>query len=164
MSGDVLRQIKSGHLDVGYYLGTPNKNFHRLTLTQFTYCVLAPSGWKNRVSGKDWPALAKLPWIWTPPESAHHRLLSKTFAQYKVTPNKVALVDQEPSMLDLVKSGVGLSLVRESIALREAHAHGLVISDTVNLSTELSFITLDKRKDEPVIAAIFAILKTIWSN
>ncbi|WP_211461280.1 LysR family transcriptional regulator [Collimonas silvisoli] len=164
MSGDVLRQIKSGHLDVGYYLGTPNKNFHRLTLTQFTYCVLAPSGWKSRVSGKDWPALAKLPWIWTPPESAHHRLLSKTFAQYKVTPNKVALVDQEPSMLDLVKSGVGLSLVRESIALREAHAHGLVISDTVNLSTELSFITLDKRKDEPIIAAIFAILKTIWQS
>lgn len=162
MSGDVLQQIKSGHLDVGYYLGTPNKSFHRLTLTQFTYCVLAPSGWKNRVSGKDWPELAKLPWIWTPPESAHHRLLSKTFAQYKVTPNKVALVDQEPSMLDLVKSGVGLSLVRESIALREAHAHGLVISDTVNLSTELSFITLEKRKDEPVIAAVFAILETIW--
>ncbi len=159
MSDDVLRQIKSGHLDVGYYLGIPNKTFHRLTLTQFTYCVLAPSGWKSRVSGKDWPALAELPWIWTPPESAHHRLLSKTFAQYKV-----ALVDQEPSMLDLVKSGVGLSLVRESIALREAHAHGLVISDTVNLSTELSFITLDKRKDEPVIAAIFAILKTIWRN
>lgn len=164
MSGDVLQQIKSGHLDVGYYLGTPNKNFHRLTLTQFTYCVLAPSGWKSRVSGKDWPALAKLPWIWTPPESAHHRLLSKTFAQYKVTPNKVALVDQEPSMLDLVKSGVGLSLVRESVALREAHAHGLVISDTVNLSTELSFITLEKRKDEPVIAAIFALLQSIWKN
>jgi DNA-binding transcriptional LysR family regulator len=164
MSGDVLQQIKSGHLDVGYYLGTPNKNFHRLTLTQFTYCVLAPSGWKSRVSGKDWPALAKLPWIWTPPESAHHRLLSKTFAQYKVTPNKVALVDQEPSMLDLVKSGVGLSLVRESVALREAHAHGLVISDTVNLSTELSFITLETRKDEPVIAAIFAILQSIWKN
>ncbi|AMO97920.1 bacterial regulatory helix-turn-helix, lysR family protein [Collimonas fungivorans] len=164
MSGDVLQQIKSGHLDVGYYLGTPNKNFHRLTLTQFTYCVLAPSGWKSRVSGKDWPALAKLPWIWTPPESAHHRLLSKTFAQYKVTPNKVALVDQEPSMLDLVKSGVGLSLVRESVALREAHAHGLVISDTVNLSTELSFITLEKRKDEPVISAIFAILQSIWKN
>ena len=67
-------------------------------------------------------------------------------------------------MLDLVKSGVGFSLVRESIALREAHAHGLVISDTVNLSTELSFITLEERKDEPVIAAFFAILETIWRN
>lgn len=162
MSGWVSQQVKSGALDVGYYLGTPGKEFHYQTLTSFTYNVVAPQGWKTRVAGKDWPALAKLPWIWTPPESAHNRLLSKTFAQYKVTPNKVALVDQEPSMLDLVKSGVGLSLARESIALREAHAHGLVIADAVSLSTELSFITLAKRKNEPTIAAVFSLLQQLW--
>ncbi|HZW14031.1 MAG TPA: LysR family transcriptional regulator [Noviherbaspirillum sp.] len=162
MSGGVLQQIRSGELDVGYFLGAPGKEFHAQTLTSFTYNVVAPQGWKNRVAGRDWPELAKLPWIWTPPESAHNRLLTKTFAQYKVTPNKVALVDQEPSMLDLVKSGVGLSLVRESIALREAHAHGLVIADAVSLSTELSFIALAKRKNEPLIAAVFAILQDLW--
>lgn len=162
MSGWVMQQIKSGELDVGYFLGTPGKEFHSQTLTSFTYNVVAPQGWKNRVAGRDWPALAKLPWIWTPPESAHNRLLSKTFAQYKVTPNKVALVDQEPSMLDLVKSGVGLSLVRESVALGEAHAHGLVIADAVSLSTELSFITLAKRKSEPAIAAVFSLLQSLW--
>lgn len=162
MSGWVAQQVKAGVLDVGYYLGTPPKDFHHQTLTSFTYYVIAPQGWKTRVAGKDWTALAKLPWIWTPPESAHHRLLSKTFAQYKVTPNKVALVDQEPSMLDLVKSGVGLSLARESIALREAHAHGLVIADAVSLSTELSFISLAKRKNEPTIAAVFTLLQQLW--
>jgi DNA-binding transcriptional LysR family regulator len=162
MSGWVLQQIRSGSLDVGFYIGTPTKEFHSQTLTSFTYNVVAPQGWKNRVAGKDWPALAKLPWIWTPPESAHNRLLNKTFAQYKVMPNKVALVDQEPSMLDLVKSGVGLSLVRESIALREAHAHGLVIADKVSLSTDLSFITLAKRKNEPTIAAVFTLLQALW--
>jgi DNA-binding transcriptional LysR family regulator len=164
MSGWVLQQIKNGTLDVGYYLGTPGKEFHAQTLTSFTYNVVAPQGWKTRVAGKDWPALARLPWIWTPPESAHNRLLTKTFAQYKVTPNKVALVDQEPSMLDLVKSGVGLSLVRESIALREAHAHGLVIADAVSLSTELSFITLAKRKNEATIAAVFSLLQALWRS
>jgi DNA-binding transcriptional LysR family regulator len=164
MSGWVLQQVKNGEFDVGYYLGTPGKEFHSQTLTSFTYNVVAPQGWKTRVAGKDWPALAKLPWIWTPPESAHNRLLSKTFAHYKATPNKVALVDQEPSMLDLVKSGVGLSLVRESIALREAHAHGLVIADTVSLSTDLSFITLAKRKNEPTIAAVFSLLQALWRS
>ncbi|MDB5763876.1 MAG: LysR family transcriptional regulator [Herminiimonas sp.] len=164
MSGWVLHQIKTGTLDVGYYLGTPGKEFHSQTLTSFTYNVLAPHGWKNRVAGKGWPELAKLPWIWSPPESAHNRLLTKTFSRYKITPNKVALVDQEPSMLDLVKSGVGLSLVRESIALREAHAHGLVIADAVSLSTELSFIALEKRKNEPTISAVFALLKNLWSS
>lgn len=163
MSGWVLQQVRNGALDVGYYLGTPGKEFHYQTLTSFNYYVVAPHGWKSRVAGKDWQALAKLPWIWSPPESAHNRLLSKIFAQYKLTPIKVALVDQEPSMLDLVKSGVGLSLVRESIALREAHAHGLVIADAVSLTTELSFIALAKRRNEPTIAAVFALLKTLWN-
>jgi DNA-binding transcriptional LysR family regulator len=164
MSGWVLQQVKSGKCDVGYYLGQPGREFHYQTLTSFTYNVVAPHGWKNRVAGKDWPALAKLPWIWTPPESAHHRLLTKTFTHYKVTPNTVALVDQEPSMLDLVKSGVGLSLIRESIALREAHAHGLVIADAVSLPMELSFITLTKRKNEATIAAVFSLLQALWRN
>ncbi|OGB20566.1 MAG: LysR family transcriptional regulator [Burkholderiales bacterium RIFCSPLOWO2_02_FULL_57_36] len=164
MSGWVLQQVKTGALDVGFYLGVPGKEFHYQTLTSFTYNVLAPRGWKSRVVGKDWPALAKLPWIWSPPESAHNRLLTKIFAQCKASPNKVALVDQEPSMLDLVKSGVGLSLVRESIALREAHAHGLAIADAVSLSTDLSFITLEKRKNDAPIAAVFGLLKNLWGS
>ncbi len=164
MSGDVLLQVENGSLDVGHYLGCPPRQFHYLTLTPFTYKVVAPRGWKNRVNGRDWHALARLPWIWTPPQSAHNRLLSKTFAQYKVSPNKVALVDQESSMLDLVKSGVGLSLMRESVALREAHAHGLAIADTVSLTSELSFIALKRRRNEPAIAAVFAILSTLWAS
>lgn len=164
MSGWVLQQVKSGELDVGYFLGTPGKDFHAQILTSFTYNVVAPRGWKGRVAGKDWPALAKLPWIWTPPESAHHRLLTSVFSSYRVVPNKVAMVDQEPSMLDLVKSGVGLSLVRESIALREAHAHGLVIADAVELQADLTFISLARRRNEPAIAAAFTLLEGLWQR
>jgi DNA-binding transcriptional LysR family regulator len=164
MSGWVLQQVKSGALDTGFFLGTPGKECHYQTLTTFTYSVVAPQGWKNRVAGKDWAALARLPWIWTPPESAHHRLLTKIFGQHRVTPNTVALVDQEPSMLDLVKSGVGLSLIRESIALREAHAHGLVIADAVSVAADLTFISLAKRRNEPMIAAVFDLLHAVWGR
>jgi DNA-binding transcriptional LysR family regulator len=164
MSGWVLQQVKSGTLDMGFFLGNPGKECHYQTLTTFTYSVVAPQGWKNRVAGKDWAALSRLPWIWTPPESAHHRLLTKIFAQHKLTPNKVALVDQEPSMLDLVKSGVGLSLIRESIALREAHAHGLVIADAVSVTADLTFISLAKRRSEPTIAAVFDLLHAVWAR
>ena len=156
MSGSVLQQVKAGALDVGFYLGNPGKGFHSHTLTQFTYNVIAPAG------GKGWKELAQLPWIWTPPESARQRLRSKVFAQYKLTPQTVALVDQESSMLDLVKSGVGLSLARASIALNQAHAHGLVIADAVDLSTELTFISLEKQQHEPAIAAVFALIADIW--
>ncbi|MBB5393937.1 MULTISPECIES: LysR family transcriptional regulator [unclassified Herbaspirillum] len=162
ISGSVLNEIRHGRLDVGFFLGDPGKGFHAMTLTPFTYNVIAPAGWKSRVSGKGWKELSRLPWIWTPPESAHHRLLSKVFAQHKVQPDTVALVDQESSMLDLVKSGVGLSLARESIALSQAHAHGLVIADAVDLSTELRFVSLEKRQNENAIKAAFQVLQEIW--
>lgn len=164
MSGDVLQLVRAGTLDGGFYIGQPGRDFQCQTLTSFIYNVVAPQGWRNRVAGKDWPALAGLPWIWSPPESAHNRLLSATFAQHGVVPNKVALVDQEPSMLDLVKSGVGLSLVRESIALGEAHAHGLVIADRVALSTELTFITLARRSTDPMVIAVHGLLRALWSS
>ncbi|EOA04714.1 LysR family transcription regulator protein [Herbaspirillum frisingense GSF30] len=162
MSGSVLNEVRAGHLDVGYFLGDPGKGFHAMTLTSFTYNVIAPAGWKNRVSGKSWKELARLPWIWTPAESAHHRLLSRIFAQNQSKPHTVALVDQESSMLDLVKSGVGLSLARESIALNQAQAHGLVIADAVELSTDLSFISLEKRQHEDAIKAVFQLLQEVW--
>ncbi len=162
MSGWVQQQVQEAQLDVGYYLGLPGKDIHGLTLTSFTYYVVAPEGWRSRVQGKDWAALAALPWIWAPPASVHNRLLTDVFARHQVTPAPVALVDQEASMLDLVKSGIGLSLVRDSIALRESQAHGLVIADKVRLDTELSFICLASRRLEPAITAAFQLMSRLW--
>jgi DNA-binding transcriptional LysR family regulator len=172
MSGWVLERVKARDLDVGFYIGDPDTDdtrdagrFHVVTLTSYLYRVLAPAGWHNRVNkGKrDWAALAKLPWIWTPPESAHNRLLSRVFAAAGATPVIVAEVDQEPSMLDLVKSGVGLTLARDSIALAQAHAHALTIVEGMTVPTQLSFIALAERREEPVIAAALRLIEDQWS-
>ncbi|HZZ09451.1 MAG TPA: LysR family transcriptional regulator [Paraburkholderia sp.] len=172
MSGWVIDQVRSGELDVGYYIGQPSEDeprdaatFHSVTLTHFQYRVLAPAGWKDRVKGaRDWRALAALPWIWTPPASAHNRLLSRRFAEAGVTPIKVAEVDQEPSMLDLVKSGVGLTLARDATAIAEAHAHALTIVEGITVPTQLSFITLAERREEPAIAAALKLIEQQWAT
>jgi DNA-binding transcriptional LysR family regulator len=172
MSGWVLEQVRAGELDVGYYIGLPSEDeprdgpaFHAVTLTHFQYRVLAPAGWKDRVKGaRDWRSLAALPWIWTPPASAHNRLLSRCFDEAGVKPIKVAEVDQEPSMLDLVKSGVGLTLARDATAIAEAHAHALTIVEGVTVPTQLSFITLAQRKEEPAIAAALKLIEQQWAT
>ncbi|EML1601018.1 LysR family transcriptional regulator [Burkholderia cenocepacia] len=171
MSGWVIEQVRAQALDVGYYIGRPEEDsprddalFHTVTLTRFEYRVLAPAGWKERVQrAQDWRALAALPWIWTPPASAHHRLLSRRFAAAGAQPVKVAEVDQEQSMLDLVKSGIGLTLARDSTALAEAHAHALTIVEPVTVPTELTFVTLAARRDEPAIAAALRLIEAQWA-
>jgi DNA-binding transcriptional LysR family regulator len=133
-----------------------------IPLTQFTYCVLAPAGWGPQVQGRDWRALAALPWIITPPASAHHRLLAQVFDPLGISPKRAALVDQEASMLDLVRSGVGLSLVRDSIAMHEAQSRGLVIADKVSLGCTLCFVYPAARYHELVIGAAQKALDKVW--
>lgn len=172
MSGWVSDQIRARRLDVGYYIDgvdVPSASlFHSVTLTQFQYLVLAPAGWNDRIQpsgpSRVWRDLAKLPWIWTPPHSAHNRLLARLFGEAGVTPLKVAEVDQEPSMLDLVKSGVGLSLARNSIAIAEAHAHGLTIVEGVTVPAALTFICLGERREEPSIAAALRLVEQQWER
>jgi DNA-binding transcriptional LysR family regulator len=178
MSGWVLERIKARDLDVGFYIGDPAideprdpERFHVVQLKPYLYRVLAPAGWKERVNRPEraegaigWVALARLPWIWTPAESAHNRLLTRIFDAHGVQPVKVAEVDQEPSMLDLVKSGVGLTLVRDSIALAEAHAHALTIVEGVTVPTQLSFIVLAERREEPSIAAALRLIEDQWAT
>ncbi|QEI08072.1 LysR family transcriptional regulator [Pigmentiphaga aceris] len=139
---------------------TPSRKqaLHLQALAPFTYYVIAPQDWSARIEGQGWAQIAALPWIGTPPDSAHHRLLSKKFAALGVTPRVVAEVDQEASMLDLVRAGVGLSLARDSIALRESQTAGLQIVKGLSIRTELALICLESRRTDPVIQAAFSVI------
>ncbi len=132
-------------------------------LTPFNYRVIAPALWGPQVLGKDWRALAQLPWIITPPASAHHRMLQSVMQPLGIQLKRAALVDQEASMLDLVRSGVGLSLARESIALREAQSRGLVVADRVHLACHLCFIHTAAALDTTVMSAVQRALTKVWS-
>lgn len=131
-------------------------------LTHFSYRVLAPAGWGPQVMGKDWRALAQLPWIVTPSASAHHRLLQAVLGPMGVQARRAALVDQEASMLDLVRSGVGLSLARDTLALREAQSRGLVVADRVQLDCTLCFMFNAAERHNPSIDAASRALAKVW--
>ncbi len=169
MSGLIAREIAAGRLDVGYTLGTPDLSEYRdryavLPLSDFTYRVVAPPGWDDRVRGRDWRGLASLPWIGTPPDSVHNRLLARIFEREGVRPTVVAQVDLEASMLDLVRSGVGLSLVRDSLALRAAQADGVALANAVSVEAGFGFLCLKERGQEPAIAAACTVMATLWNR
>ncbi|MFD1623527.1 LysR family transcriptional regulator [Azospirillum griseum] len=169
MSGTVARAIADGRLDVGYTLGSPGLPEHAdrfavMALSGFTYRVVAPPGWGERVRGRGWRELAALPWIGTPPDSAHHRLTARVFDREGVRPQIVAQVDLEASMLDLVRSGIGLSLARDSLALRAAHADGLALADAVSVDACLGFLCLKERQGESAIAAARAVMADVWGD
>ncbi len=176
MSGDVPEGLRRNELDAGFFLGDlrdfdPSAEhsdeagpalFCSRELTQLTYRVIAPPSLGSFVRGAAWEQLASLPWIGTPPASVHHRLLTRLFKDLGLTQNIVAQVDQEASMVAMVRTGVGLSLCRDSIALHEQQTHGLVIADAVQVSTTLSFICLEARAHDPTITAAFDAIRRVW--
>ena len=176
MSGDVPEGLRRNELDAGFFLGDLNDFaraveqddnssiglFHSRELAQLTYRVIAPPALASLVRGADWARLAPLPWIGTPPASVHNRLLKRVFNDLGLRQNVVAQVDQEASMLAMVRTGVGLSLCRESIALHEQQAHGLVIAEAVQIPTTLSFVCLQARASDPVIATAFDAIERGW--
>ena len=167
MSGTVARLVEDGQLDVAYTLGQPDLSelrdrFHFVSLTVFSYRVVAPPSWAGQVRGKGWRELAALPWIGTPPDSVHNRLLSRIFAAEGIEQKVVALVDLEPSMMDLVQSGVGMALARHSLALQAAHTKGVIIADAVSVDAEMCFVCRPDRREKPPIEAAMAVIEDIW--
>ncbi|MNY70867.1 hypothetical protein D3C86_2090890 [compost metagenome] len=62
----------------------------------------------------------------------------------------------------MVRTGLGLSLCRESIALSEQQASGLVIADRVKLETTLGFVCLRPRRTDPNVTLAFEVIDRIW--
>ena len=169
MSGSVLNRIEQGDLDVGFYLAPPaqgpGKGHETLAwreLTHFDYHVIAPAGWENRLIDTRWEHLATLPWIVTPQDSAHHRLLKQALAPSGTVPNRVAQVDQEACMLDLVRAGVGLSLARDALAMTERQESGLAVADNIRLPCALSFIWRHESTNESTVKAALSTLDEVW--
>ncbi|MGM0926504.1 MAG: LysR family transcriptional regulator [Pseudomonadota bacterium] len=171
MSGSVLTRLGRDELDVGFYLAPPGEGpgeqadtiAHR-ELTHFDYRVIAPAGWGSRLAGADWIRLAGLPWIVTPPDSVHHRLLAGVLAPLGLAPRGVARVDQEACMLDLVRAGVGLSLARDTLAMTERQERGLALAEGIHLPCALCFLWPRGREEEPVIAEALSALEAVWGR
>ena len=84
------------------------------------------------------------------------------FDKHGIVPTKVVEADQESVIANLVVSGVGLSLIREDLALEKEAAGQVCLWQDVRLDTTLWFIYLLARKDDPVIRALLGVLRDTW--
>jgi DNA-binding transcriptional LysR family regulator len=178
MSDDVVAQVGRGELDVGFYVDpTPEPGWSPAEralddgkillapLVSYLYRVIAPVEWSDRVMGKDWRHLARLPWLATPQRSVHRRMLDDIFRRFGPIPKRVGFTDHEEQMIDFVESGVCLSLARDSVIERVvgSRRRNFVIADKVTLACDLSFACLAARRQDPLIANAFTAIQAVWN-
>lgn len=163
VTGEAFAKVRDGDLDASFYYGDlEHRLVERLRLRDVTYRVAAPAAWKSRVVDADWSVVATLPWITTPSISSHHKLVRELFDKHGTEATKVVEADQESVIANLVVSGVGLSLIREELALEKEAAGEICLWGDVRLETTLWFVYLLARKDDPVIRALLGVLHDTW--
>jgi len=162
-SKSALENVRDGTLDASFYFGElPETGIAGLRLTDMVYRVVAPAAWAGRFKGGNWSEIAALPWILAPEKSSHHALSRGLFTEHHVQPVRWVEADNESVIANLVQSGVGVSLVREDVALAMQKAGTLFVSDEPRLPTTLWFIYLAERAQDPLIAVLVRMLRELW--
>jgi len=86
------------------------------------------------------------------------------FGEQGVEPGKVIEADTESVISNLVSSGLGLSLVREDLALARERAGEMCIWPKARVRTTLWFIYRAERASDPLIAVLLDVLAETWHS
>jgi len=164
MSGAALENVRERKFDASFYFGDrPGPGFIALPLREFVYRITAPAQWADQVSEADWSAIAALPWVVTPDLSTHNRLITKLLADHGIdAPQRHVEADDERVIIDLVREGVGVSLVREDLALEGVAAGEFCLWDKARPATTLWFVCLAEREGDPLIKALLDLVRETW--
>jgi DNA-binding transcriptional LysR family regulator len=164
ITGEAFAKVRDGELDASFYSGDlEHPSVEGLRLRSSSYRVAAPAAWKRRVVDADWGEIATQPWVITPAISTHHKLVRTLFEKHGVEPTRVVEADQESVITNLVVSGVGLSLIREDLALEKETAGQVCLWRDVRVQTTLWFIYLRTRKNDPALSALIDVLRDTWN-
>ena len=161
---EVLREaVASATLQAAFYIG-PHipRDVSGLPLQSLHYRIAAPFSFSQRVLHAGWREIADMPWIGAPSTSHAQTLLRDLFARQGLLPNITLESDHTAAPQSLVRSGLGLALLREDIAVPMAAHDQVVIWPHTRVSAMLSFIYPKAAEHDPVIVAALSVLRAVW--
>ena len=143
MSSDALARIRNGTLDASFYFGAaPESDLAGVPLRDLVYRVMLPAAWADMLLAAPWETVAEQPWIVAPEPSSHHRLVMDLFRDRVPRPERIIEADTEQVIINLVESGVGVSLIRDEIAAQSVDAARSVVWPGLVVTTKLWLIHL----------------------
>jgi DNA-binding transcriptional LysR family regulator len=164
MSSDALAQVRNGALDASFYFGAePGPDRGSVPLRDITYRVVLPAAWSDELRDAPWEALAERPWVVAPEPSSHRQLVLELFGDTG-PPQRIIEADNESVIINLVETGVGISLIRDEFAPRLTAGGRAVICPSRAVTTRLWAVCQASRVSDPLIVALRDVLAEVWAD
>ena len=162
-SGAALEGVRDGTLDASFFFGAIDaEDLRGEPLRPLVYRVALPREWGMGERDTDWNAIAARPWILAPPTSSHRQLAMELFQTRGVSPVQVIEADNESVILNLIESGLGVSIAREELALTSEQEGRIAIWPGAELATTRWFTYSARRAEDPLLEAVRATLREVW--
>jgi len=163
-SSNMLSALRTQELDASFFLGREvPEDMRSVPLRDITYRVVASMAWAERLRDAGWDDVARLPWIVTPRESAFCQMTVEAFRSHGLALKNLVEVDQESAIVNLVVSGVGLSFLREEVAMEARDKEGIVIWSDETACSKLHLIYLASRHNDPIVEIARRAVEAVWA-
>lgn len=163
VSGDIIARVARGELHAGYVIGAPaDARVTALRVSPVTLRIVAPAAWRERVTQADWAEMARLPWIATSEQCSFRPIAARMMARHGVAPHSVVEMDEESALLDLVRQGIGLTLLREDVALKAEAAGELCIWPPGKEIDGLYFVHPAGGEHALLCDALLPLIREVW--
>ena len=163
---ELVEDVHNGSLSAAFHIGPQAAalppSLLSMPLQTIPYRIVAPFEMAPRLAGAGWKDIGALPWIGAPPRSHLHALVKELFARQGITPNFVIESDEMASTQSLVRSGVGVTLLREDIATQAAERQEVSIWPHARPLARLAFVYPKSAESDPAIIGALSTLKDLW--
>lgn len=162
-TGLITEALLSGTMDVGCIYGTPTSEAIAIYPLIATELVIAcPIRWQHKLQNATWADIAKLPWINDTLYCPFQVLANRLFEERGLKVNHTMTTTDDATRLELVKGGVGLSILERRFA--EMSDQIVIWEVDEPLYSNLHFAHLKSRIREPAIQAMTEQVVSLWQT
>jgi DNA-binding transcriptional LysR family regulator len=162
---EIVKNIRGGKVDAGFIFGRPaQENLELLHLTDVPLIIAAPAAWRDRFEHARLRDILELPWIMPPENCPFYGKVGELFHGHALEPEKSVSSDHETTTLQLVQSGIGVSLLPEFMCLSGERRGELAVWRGGTFAIDLCFAYLKKNEESQGIKLVRELLKKIWRS
>lgn len=165
ISGHIIDAVISGEMDAGFVIGDINeKRVGVMHISPISLCIVGPWAWRDKIQSAEWEDLPTFPWIATPEKCSFTTISQQLFERHNVTLTPSIVADQEKTLNEMVSFEMGLTLMREDIALAAQDREQLFIWPKEKTISQLCFIWAKSRESSQVVRALIESVKALWQQ